>query len=62
MDQTVTVLMLDLPPALAERLHLARARHGGRKLQDLALEALEEWLKRRESGGGEGDLSDVASP
>lgn len=48
MDQTVTVLMLDLPPALSERLHLAREKRPGLKLQDIALEALEEWLERHE--------------
>ena len=48
MDQTVTVLTLDLPPRLAERLRLASERRGGTSLRDIALEALEEWLERRE--------------
>ena len=47
MDQTVTVLTLDLPPALAERLRLAGEQRGGASLRDIALEALEEWLERR---------------
>lgn len=48
MDQTVTVLTLDLPPRLAERLRLVSEQRGGASLRDIALEALEEWLERRE--------------
>ena len=48
MDKTVIVLTLDLPPELAERLQLARQERPGSTLRDLALEALEEWLARRE--------------
>ena len=48
MDRTITVLTLDLPPELAERLRLASEERGAMPLRDIALEALEEWLERRE--------------
>jgi len=48
MDQTVTVLTLDLTPNLAERLRLACQERPGSTLREIALEALEEWLLRRE--------------
>ncbi len=48
MHKTITVLTLDLEPKLAERLRLAREQRPGSTLRDIALEALEEWLKRRE--------------
>ncbi len=51
MDQTVIVLTLDLPPELSERLQLARQERPGSTLRDIALEALEEWLERREREG-----------
>ncbi len=51
MDRTITVLTLDLPPELAERLRLASEQRGGISLRDIALEALEEWLESRESQG-----------
>ncbi len=51
MDKTVIVLTLDLPPELAERLRLACQERSGATLRDLALEALEEWLERREATG-----------
>ncbi len=48
MDKTITVLTLDLSPELAERLRLAQQERPGSTLRDIALEALEEWLQRRE--------------
>lgn len=48
MDQTITVLTVDLPPKLAARLRIAGEKLGGTSLRDIALEALEEWLERRE--------------
>lgn len=49
MDQTITVLTFDLPPRLAARLRLASDQRGGISLRDITLEALEEWLERREA-------------
>ena len=49
MDQTITVLTLDLEPKLAERLRLASQKRPGSTLRDIAIEALEEWLRRQES-------------
>ncbi len=48
MHETITVLTLDLSPNLAERLRLANQERPGTTLRDIALEALEEWLARRE--------------
>ncbi len=50
MDQTITVLTFDLPPRLAARLRQASDKLGGTPLRDITLEALEEWLERRERG------------
>ncbi len=47
LDQTVTVLTIDLRPKLAERLRLANQERPDRTMRDIALEALEEWLERR---------------
>ncbi len=49
MDKTITVLTLDLSPELAERLRLASQERPGSTLRDIALEALEEWLEKREN-------------
>ncbi len=48
MNETITVLTLDLSPQLAERLRLACQDRPGTTLRDIALEALEEWLERRD--------------
>ena len=48
MSETITVLTLDLPPKLTERLRLALQRRPGSSLRDITLEALEEWLERRQ--------------
>jgi len=48
MDQTVIVLTIDLPPKLSQRLRDAAGERQGMKLRDITLEALEEWLERRE--------------
>ncbi len=48
-DKTITVLTLDLSPRLAERLRLASQERPGTTLRDIAIEALEEWLERRDS-------------
>ena len=49
MNQTVTMLTMDLPPDLSERLRLASRRRPGLTVRDITLEALEEWLERRET-------------
>ncbi len=54
MNQTVTVLTVDLRPDLAERLRLANQERPGWTMRDIAIEALEEWLERRE-GAAAGD-------
>ncbi len=46
--QTTTILTVDLPPDLGERLRLAMRRKGGRSLDQITLEALEAWLERDE--------------
>ena len=48
MEKTVIVLTIDLPPRLSERLRAASRTLPGATLRDIALEALEEWLDRRE--------------
>ncbi len=48
MNKTITVLTIDLQPKLAERLRLAIQERPDATLRDIAHEALEEWLKRRE--------------
>lgn len=50
MDKTVIVLTVDLPPKLSERLRFASRDRPGMTLRDVALEALEEWVERRERG------------
>ena len=49
MNETITVLTVDLPPKLAERLRLICQERPGITLRDIAIEALEEWVARRES-------------
>lgn len=48
MNQTVTVLTVDLPSPLSERLRLVCQERPGLTVRDIALEALEEWLANRE--------------
>lgn len=49
--KTTTILTVDLPPDLGERLRQAMRRRGQRSLHKITLEALEDWLKRHEGGG-----------
>ena len=49
MNETITVLTVDLPPKLAERLRLINQELPGTTLRDITLEALEEWVARREA-------------
>lgn len=49
MDKTVIVLTIDLPPSLSDRLRAAAEDRPGVTLRDITLEALGEWLERRES-------------
>lgn len=44
--KTTTVLAIDLPGELGERLRRALRGRPGQTLRDLTLEALEEWLDR----------------
>ena len=51
--KTTTILTVDLPPDLGERLRTAMRRKGRRSLHAITLEALEAWLERDEGGGPE---------
>ena len=48
MDQTITVLTIDLSPELSRRLNRIREKLPDSSLRDIALEALDEWARRRE--------------
>ncbi len=48
MDETITVLTVDLPGDLSDRLRQALDSHPGKTLRDLTLQALEEWLLQDE--------------
>ena len=50
--KTTTILTIELPPDLGERLRGALRRKSGRSVRRITLEALEAWLERdeRESG------------
>ena len=52
MNKTTTVLTIDLPGDLGDRLRQALSERPGQSLRDVAIEALREWLDRRESEGG----------
>ena len=46
--KTTTILTIELPPDLGERLRDAMRRKGRRSLRRITLEALEAWLERDE--------------
>ena len=46
--KTTTILTLELPPDLGDRLRQAVRRRPHRSLRRVALEALEAWLERDE--------------
>ena len=46
MHRTTTVLTIDLPGDLGDRLRTVLRQRPDRSLRDIALEALEEWLDR----------------
>lgn len=46
--RTTTILTVDLPPELGERLRSAVRRRGNTSLYKITLEALEAWLRREE--------------
>lgn len=50
--KTTTILTVDLPGDLGERLRLAMQRKGKRSLDQITLEALEAWLERDEREAG----------
>ncbi len=62
MNKTITVLTLDLSPNLAERLRLASQDRPGSTLRDIALEALEEWLDRREDADTQTSIASEDGP
>ncbi len=49
MPKTTTVLTIELPVELSDRLRDAMRSGIGRSLRDVTIEALEEWLDRRQS-------------
>ncbi len=50
--KTTTILTIELPPDLGERLRDAMRRKGRRSLRRITLEALEAWLEQDEQAGG----------
>lgn len=49
MPKTTTVLTIELPVELSDRLRDALRSEGGRSLREITIEALEEWLDRRQT-------------
>ncbi len=48
MHNTTTVLTIDLPGDLGDRLRAVLYRQPDRSVRDIAIEALAEWLERHE--------------
>jgi len=46
--RTTTILTVDLPAELGERLRTAMRRKGYKSLHKITLDALEAWLRREE--------------
>lgn len=59
MPRTMTVLTIDLPIELGDRLQRCLRRRPGQSIRDVAIEALEEWLDRH---GREPDDGHPPSP
>lgn len=51
-SKTTTILTLELPPDLGDRLRQAIRRKANRSLRRITLEALEAWLARDEQENG----------
>ncbi len=47
MPKTTTVLTIDLPEDLGDRLRTVLRRRSGQSLREITIEALEEWLERQ---------------
>lgn len=47
MPKTTTVLTIDLPEDLGDRLRAVLRQRSGQSLRDITIEALEEWLERQ---------------
>lgn len=47
MPKTTTVLTIDLPEDLGDRLRAVLRRRSGQSLREITIEALEEWLERQ---------------
>ncbi|MEM7583223.1 MAG: hypothetical protein AAF560_07570 [Acidobacteriota bacterium] len=52
MDQTVTVLTIDLPPQLSDRLRAVHRKMPHLTVRDITVQALAEWLDRHEASAG----------
>ena len=50
--RTTTILTVDLPPDLGQRLRRVMQKLGKRSLHEITLEALEAWLERHEERAG----------
>ena len=48
--KTTTILTVDLPPDLGQRLRQAMRKRGQGSLHQITLQALEDWLERFEAG------------
>lgn len=49
MPKTTTVLTIELPGELSDRLREALRRERGKSLREITIEALDEWLDRRQT-------------
>ena len=49
MPKTTTVLTMELPVELSDRLRDAMRHETGKSFREVTIEALEEWLERRQS-------------
>lgn len=62
MNKTTTVLTIDLPGDLGDRLRQALNERPGLSLRDVTIEALQEWLDRRERGAEARELARSGGP
>ncbi len=53
MHDTTTVLTIDLPGELGDRLREVLYQQPDRSVRDIAIEALAEWLERHEAAAGD---------
>jgi predicted transcriptional regulator len=56
-DQTTTVLTIDLPGDLGDRLRGVLYQRPDRSIRDITIEALAEWLDRQEAADPPGSAT-----